>query len=97
MYLSQKLTSNYSIANITCQCYLIGLVDVYVAINQYSKYFYRNIVSINVNTCVCIHMRLTGSPKNPYQRQSLRGCLHESGLSYNPDRSHFICVETIGD
>ena len=43
MYLSQKPTSNYSIANITCQCYLIGPVDVYVATNQYSKYFYRNI------------------------------------------------------
>ena len=25
------------------------------------------------------------------------GGLHESGLSYNPDRSHSICVETIGD
>ena len=74
MYLSQKPTSNYLIANITCQCYLIGLVDVYsyVAINQYSKYFYRNIgIYINVNTCMCIHMRLTGSLKNPYQRQSL--------------------------
>ena len=48
MYLSQKPTSNYSIANITCQCYLtltlsLGPVDVYVATNQYSKYFYRNI------------------------------------------------------
>ena len=45
MYLSQKPTSNYSIANITCQFYLIGPVDVYVATNQYdySKYFYRNI------------------------------------------------------
>ena len=27
----------------------------------------------------------------------LRGSLHESGLSYNPDRSHFVSVETIGD
>ena len=71
MYLSQKPTSNYSIANITCQCYLIGPVDVYVAINQHSSIFIEIQVYINVNTCMCIHMRLTGSLKNPYQRQSL--------------------------
>ena len=26
-----------------------------------------------------------------------RGRLHESGLSYNPDRTHSVSVETIGD
>ena len=73
MYLSQKPTSNYSIANITCQGYLIGPVDVYVATNQYSKYFYRNIdIYINVHTCMCIYMHAyDGSLENPYQRQSL--------------------------
>ena len=25
-----------------------------------------------------------------------RGSLHESGLSYNPDRSHSVSVKTIG-
>ena len=30
-------------------------------------------------------------------RMKLRGSLHESGLSYNPDRTHSICVEIIGD
>ena len=27
----------------------------------------------------------------------LRGCLHESGLSFNPDRTHSVSVEIIGD
>ena len=26
-----------------------------------------------------------------------RGCLHESGLSFNPDRTHSVSVEIIGD
>ena len=27
----------------------------------------------------------------------VRGCLHESGLSFNPDRTHSVSVEIIGD
>ena len=27
----------------------------------------------------------------------IRGCLHESGLSFNPDRTHFVPVKIIGD
>ena len=27
----------------------------------------------------------------------IRGSLHESGLSYNPDRTHSVSNETIGD
>ena len=51
------------ITNMTCQCYLIGPVHVYVAINPYSKYVYRNFsihkscfaayihISCNLNCC----------------------------------------------
>ena len=42
---------------------------MYVAINPDSKYVYRNIaMHINV-TCICIHISLTRSLKNPYQGQ----------------------------
>ena len=44
---------------------------MYVAINPYSKYVYRNIaIPINV-TCIyiCIDICLTRSLKNPYQGQ----------------------------
>ena len=43
---------------------------MYVAINPDSKYVYRNIpIHINV-TCICIHICLTRSLKNPYQGQT---------------------------
>ena len=32
----------------------------------------------------------------PTNKGKLRGCLHESGLSYNPDRTHSISVENMG-
>ena len=48
---TSKYTQNYkydlpmlnlpSVCGIICQCYLIGPVHVYVAINPYSKYVYR--------------------------------------------------------
>ena len=70
MYLSHKPTSNYSIANITCQCYLIGPGDVYVATIQYSKYFYRNIDIYKCSYLYVYSYAFDGSLENPYQRQS---------------------------
>ena len=47
---------------------------MYVAINPYSKYVYRNMaIHINV-TCICIHICLTRSLKNPYQGQFNINC-----------------------
>ena len=47
---------------------------MYVAINPDSKYVYRNIaIHINV-TCICIHICLTRSLKNPYQGQININC-----------------------
>ena len=48
---------------------------MYVAINPDSKYVYRNIaMHINV-TCICIHICLTRSLKNPYQGQTNVTCM----------------------
>ena len=30
-------------------------------------------------------------------KMPVRGCLHESGLNFNPDRTHSVSVEIIGD
>ena len=30
-------------------------------------------------------------------KTNVRGSLHESGLSYNPDGSHSVSVDTMGD
>ena len=45
---------------------------MHVAMNPDSKYVYRN-RQINV-TCICIHICLTRSLKNPYQRQFNINC-----------------------
>ena len=47
---------------------------MYVVINPDSKYVYRNIaIHINV-TCICFHICLTSSLKNPYQGQININC-----------------------
>ena len=50
------------------------ILCMYVAINPDSKYVYRNI-AIHINfTCICIHICLTRSLKNPYQGQININC-----------------------
>ena len=41
------------------------------------------------------HRRVMWSRENDVC--GITGCLHESGLSFSPDRTHSVSVEIIGD
>ena len=62
----------------------------------------------NYETCICTSLQRTNKEfydlnfkKHSRMRVFIRafvwGCLYECGLSFNPDRTHSVSVEIIGD